>query len=297
MFNRIFIQRWGGVIVLIPETAEPGGCSRFFPNVMLKQLCFNTLVVEFPREANKMLYFYLKPPLVIPLCCPWIPCSNCHKLLDGIPLIFVGRKAVRVRVIMIIMMLVMVVLMLELTVMMTFMSGIIIPSSACQLTLHTRQNSSFHFKHQTKLVTVLHPTKVSGWYHLSQPLYGLVEIQSTFVAGIFFSIIWWLCDEFEVSPLLCQFLYLAWISGSCGAGFLISVQNIKSYGMLWYNKQCLIWNFYLIPWFDILLTWNFCFQVCEDGDLYHTITGAAHSQRNLISVVTYNASAPLSLTT
>ena len=50
------------------------GCSpHFFPNVMLKQLCFKTLVVQFPREAYKMLYFYLKPPppLVIPLRRPW----------------------------------------------------------------------------------------------------------------------------------------------------------------------------------------------------------------------------------
>ena len=30
-----------------------GGCSppTFFPNVMLKQLCFRTLVVKFPGEA------------------------------------------------------------------------------------------------------------------------------------------------------------------------------------------------------------------------------------------------------
>ena len=52
-------------------TAEPGGLqgAHFFPNVMLKQLRFKTLVVQFPREAYKMLYFYLKPPppLVIPL--------------------------------------------------------------------------------------------------------------------------------------------------------------------------------------------------------------------------------------
>ena len=34
----------------------------FFPNVMLKQLRFKRLVVQFPREAYKMLYFYLKPP-------------------------------------------------------------------------------------------------------------------------------------------------------------------------------------------------------------------------------------------
>ena len=33
----------------------------FFPNVMLKQPCFKTLVMKFPREAYKMLYFYLKP--------------------------------------------------------------------------------------------------------------------------------------------------------------------------------------------------------------------------------------------
>ena len=48
-------------------TAEPGGAAaavapHFFPNVMLKQLRFKTLVVQFPREAYKMLYFYLKPP-------------------------------------------------------------------------------------------------------------------------------------------------------------------------------------------------------------------------------------------
>ena len=46
--------------------AEPGGCRgcspHFFPNVMLKQLRFKTLVVQFPREVYKMLYFYLQPP-------------------------------------------------------------------------------------------------------------------------------------------------------------------------------------------------------------------------------------------
>ena len=34
----------------------------FFPNVILKQLRFKTLVVQFPRKAYKILYFYLKPP-------------------------------------------------------------------------------------------------------------------------------------------------------------------------------------------------------------------------------------------
>ena len=34
----------------------------FFPNVMLKQLCFKTLVVKFPREAYKMLYFLSQAP-------------------------------------------------------------------------------------------------------------------------------------------------------------------------------------------------------------------------------------------
>ena len=34
----------------------------FFPNVMLKQLRFKTLVEQFPREAYKMLYFYFNPP-------------------------------------------------------------------------------------------------------------------------------------------------------------------------------------------------------------------------------------------
>ena len=52
---------------VIPRTAEPGGVAgpvapHFFSNVMLKQLRFKTLVVKFPREAHKMLYFYLKPP-------------------------------------------------------------------------------------------------------------------------------------------------------------------------------------------------------------------------------------------
>ena len=54
----------GGTALLErPGTLEPGGllgCSpHFFPNVTLKQLRFKTLG-KFPREAYKMLYFYLK---------------------------------------------------------------------------------------------------------------------------------------------------------------------------------------------------------------------------------------------
>ena len=52
----------------------------FFPNVMLKQLRFKTLV-QFPREAYKM-YFYLKPPpLVIPLRRPCTVTSHAVNVL------------------------------------------------------------------------------------------------------------------------------------------------------------------------------------------------------------------------
>ena len=53
----------------------------FFSNVMSKQLRFKTLALQFPREAYKMLYFYLKPlpPLVIPLRRPCLRLIVKHK--------------------------------------------------------------------------------------------------------------------------------------------------------------------------------------------------------------------------
>ena len=57
------VRRDGGAGGTAGAVAPP----TFFPNVMLKQLRFKTLVVQFSREAYKMLYFYLKPPApVIP---------------------------------------------------------------------------------------------------------------------------------------------------------------------------------------------------------------------------------------
>ena len=62
------------------EEAAGAVATPFFPNIMLKQLRFKTLVVKFPREAYKILYFYLKPPpppFVIPLRrpCKWLGVS------------------------------------------------------------------------------------------------------------------------------------------------------------------------------------------------------------------------------
>ena len=69
--QRSIFQRWALRNLVMEDqciagTAEPGAAGavapHFFPNIMLKQLRFKTLVVQFPREAYKMLYFYLKPP-------------------------------------------------------------------------------------------------------------------------------------------------------------------------------------------------------------------------------------------
>ena len=63
------------------ESAAGTVAPHFFSNVMLKQLRFKTLVVKFPREAYKMLYFYLKSR-TRNSAPPSLHCTACRLLLD-----------------------------------------------------------------------------------------------------------------------------------------------------------------------------------------------------------------------
>ena len=65
LFTSLATSRMFGLGTAVTGVVAGSLASHIFPNVRLKQLRFKTLVVKFPREAYKMLYFYLQLPLLV----------------------------------------------------------------------------------------------------------------------------------------------------------------------------------------------------------------------------------------